>query len=829
MGLAAGLLAAGLILSGCEPEATTTIAPGRAMKNIAKLGAGFVVWERKNNGKWEIWTRPLVGGRDRRLVPRERSRQQFAPKISPDGRYVAYISYPLGSTGYQRDVGGFLWVYDLKKNRAHKIAEEARTYAEDRAVVWFDDERLCFIDGEGYTVEMNLRTRDSKRITRISDPDHGWLVNPTKTHATTGTPEFAPYDAGTLEIDSQNRHAGCQPYFTQDGEWGYWVGGAGGPILRMRLSTRLIQPLLSRNSSFLDPEWNYVYFPMVSPCRRLLAFGASREEHDHFESDYEIFVARIDPDTLNLISKPVRYTESPDCDRYPDVFRRELSLGSYFVEGETSLDFLAPGVGLLDWFLDGVKQGHQETWNHRFRKPGDYWIEAKRSGELYRGYVRVEKPLPPKITTLRRIGADSVMLHFSERVDLSATTIRLDTGEPCDPPQSQSDGLSALVKLPKKAAHTGIVVRGVRDRAQRPNQLAEARLRIPGQQWPTTTDGLVFAWLDNNAPNKMDDGIVCRVIPQGRAFWSEHHGMALGGGWFDAPDAGERIAARCQKTNRITVEMNVTPLVNPADGAMRHILTMATTPDASNIILGEKNGMLSLRLATTDSGPGGNDREISLCHLAPNQSHHLIVSFRCGVKGGGGMLRVVVDGEEINVRSGLRGDFAGWIPRKLRFGAAPDGSASWSGAIEAVAVYDRVLDEPEGLEHYASAEVLQGGRGRTEEWQVKARLVEASRVPSLQEILPYKNALVKHRWEILGIEQGDDFPHKEIVCAHWSWLGGEAMTAQGYKAGDEAVLTLNRLDVHPELKSLVMKDDLTGGFDEEQFFDAGWPSQGGPK
>ena len=827
MGLAAGLLAAGLILSGCEPEGTTTIAPGRAMKNIAKLGEGFVVWERQNRGKWEIWTRPLEGGRDRRLAPRERNRDQFAPKISPGGRFLAYISFPRGKNGYQRQTGGFLWVYDLEKNRAHKIAEEARTYGEDRAVAWFDDERLCFIDAEGFTVEMNVLTRESKRITNISDPHHGWLVNSTKTHATTGTPEFAPYKAGTLEIEPQNRHAGCQPYFTQDGEWGYWGGGAGGPVLRMRLSTRLTEPLLSKNSEILDPEWSYVYFPMISPCRRLLAFGASKGDHDHFKSDYEIFVARIEPDTLKIISKPVRYTESADCDRYPDVFRRELPLGSHFVEGETELDFPAPVTGMLDWFLDGVKQGHRETWHHRFREPGDYWIEAKRAGEKYRGYVHVEKPLPPKIATLRRIGADAVMLHFSERVDLTAATIRLDTGEVCDPPQAQNGGLSALVKLPEKVAHKGIVVRGVRDGAQRPNLMPEARLRIPGQQWPAATDGLVFAWSDNKAANKMEDGFVCRAIPQGRAFWNEHHGMSLGGGWFDAPDAGERIAARCQKTNRITVEMLVRPLVNPADGTMRYILTMATTPDERNITLGQKDGTLSLWLATSGSGPAEDDRELSLCNLTPHQSHHVIVRFRCGLQGGG-VLGVMVDGEEIKLRAGLDGDFSNWVPRKLRFGAAPDGSAAWRGVIEGVAVYDRLLNVEESLEHFASAELLLGGRGRTAEWEVKARLVEASRVPSLHEILPYKNALVKHRWEIIGIEQGGDFPHKEIVCAQWGWLGGEVMTAQGYKAGDEAVLTLHRLDDHPEVKSLVVKDDLTGGFDADQFFDAGWPSQGGP-
>ena len=67
---------------------------------------------------------------------------------------------------------------------------------------------------------------------------------------------------------------------------------------------------------------------MVSRDGRMFACAASPNQHDHFTADYDIFVARMDPKTLEVLGEPVRYSFHPGCDRFPDVFLAELDAGS---------------------------------------------------------------------------------------------------------------------------------------------------------------------------------------------------------------------------------------------------------------------------------------------------------------------------------------------------------------------------------------------------------------------------------------------------------------------------------------------------------------------
>jgi hypothetical protein len=67
---------------------------------------------------------------------------------------------------------------------------------------------------------------------------------------------------------------------------------------------------------------------MVSRDGQMFACGASPNQHDHFTADYDIFVARMDPKTLEVIDEPVRYSFHPGCDRFPDVFLASSKLAA---------------------------------------------------------------------------------------------------------------------------------------------------------------------------------------------------------------------------------------------------------------------------------------------------------------------------------------------------------------------------------------------------------------------------------------------------------------------------------------------------------------------
>lgn len=112
--------------------------------------------------------------------------------------------------------------------------------------------------------------------------------------------------AGFLTWES-NR-TGDWRIFTRNGVWGYWVQGMGGPMNRYHISSGETGIILDKNDPRMPEDRGYIYFPHISPCRQLLVFAASADEHDHHTSDYDLFVAALNPSTLELSADPIRST-----------------------------------------------------------------------------------------------------------------------------------------------------------------------------------------------------------------------------------------------------------------------------------------------------------------------------------------------------------------------------------------------------------------------------------------------------------------------------------------------------------------------------------------
>lgn len=354
-----------IVLAGCctprtssaeEPDAATR----EGWKQMAQLGKGFVVWESNRTGRWRLWRRELDGSGLRPISPDEAGRDHYCPHLSPDGTRLVYLSYPAGSDTYQeRTPNGGVPMYLMHADGSgiRRLAPSARAYGEDRAAVWADNDHLLYIDGEGFTRRIDVRDGKSTRITMQGQPDHGFnhgfLVNVTRTHATSGVPTFSLFDASHGRITGQGALEGCQPYFSHDGKWGFWMGGAGGPINRIDLKTRRVSPILRAHDPRMPRNRSYLYFPMVSRDGRLFACAASPNQHDHFKSDYDIFVARMNPRTLEVLGRPVRYSFHPGCDRFPDVF-----LAGSMSEARGSRPAAAPHApsrGLARW--PGSREG----------------------------------------------------------------------------------------------------------------------------------------------------------------------------------------------------------------------------------------------------------------------------------------------------------------------------------------------------------------------------------------------------------------------------------------------------------------------------------------
>jgi hypothetical protein len=300
-------------------------APARAARQdelaAARLGSGWVVWESNRSGAFRIWIRPLAGGAPRQLSADEPGRDHCCPHLSPDGDWVAYLSLPGRVRKYTPPTTvGALHLVATDGRRDHVIAA-ARHYGEHRAVLWWSDDELAFIDEAGDSRLLDLSLRATRLLSRGPAQGEGYLIDPSGHWATSSTARFSPRDPATGEVRPAALLGGCQAWIAPDGQVGVWMAGAGGPINAIELATRRSWTVLAKHDPRLPRARGYLYFPMLSRDRTLLAVAASDDRHDHFRADYDVFLVPLDPASLAPTGDAVRVTDDPAVDRYPDVWR----------------------------------------------------------------------------------------------------------------------------------------------------------------------------------------------------------------------------------------------------------------------------------------------------------------------------------------------------------------------------------------------------------------------------------------------------------------------------------------------------------------------------
>ncbi len=311
------------------PDPSTATPPPTARRPEQALPArGFLVWESNRTGEWRIWTRRLEGSTPRQLSANEEGRQHCCAHLSPDGSMLAYLSRSVPKDEYpELEVGGDLRLLRLDGGGERTLVGDARPYGwGNRAIVWRDNRELIYIGGEGRTFLLDTTT--GRTLTLSDEPrvKLAWLFDATLRHAVNGSPTFSPYDAAGKRIQEAERWPGCEPYFSHDGRFGFWVEQAGGPVRSVELATGKTGVVLDNLDPRIPGSQRYAYFPMLSRDGRMLAFGASAGDHDHFNSNYDIFVAPLDPSSLQMRGRPQRMTSHPASDRYPDVHVESLDV-----------------------------------------------------------------------------------------------------------------------------------------------------------------------------------------------------------------------------------------------------------------------------------------------------------------------------------------------------------------------------------------------------------------------------------------------------------------------------------------------------------------------
>lgn len=757
---------------------------------------GFVVWESNRSGTWRLWTRPLQGGDTRPLTGEEPDRWQCCAHIAPDGRRIAWMSLPPGRQEYPRDAPeeGRLLLLDLATGSSRRLADRARTYLEHRAAVWRDDGALLFIDGEGYSTALDLATGERRRLIDEPSPDRGWLFDPTLRFATTGLPTFAPYDARRRRIAERPRLPGCQPYFSQDGRWGYWMAGAGGPIERRELTTGETGTILAKSDPRLPADRGYLYFPMFSRDGRLFVFGASGGEHDQWKADYDIFAAASDPELLAIVGPIRRITDDPSTDRFPDGFVEPLSLGWQRGEAPLTVRFEAPEGEGWEWTFGDGGTAVGKAASHTYETPGSFRVEARSGATVLRGAVQVEAGRPPEVVGARLRGAGAeILVDFDEPVEIADLAASLASGDSISSWRSTADGRTLILEPSAPVRRPDLLrLSGVVDRSAARRPLEETEIRLEPPLWPVDREGLVFLWRTANAANAVPDregGPERQTVlePRRRARLDHDWAMVLDGGWFaSTPEEGNRLRWALQSTNVLTLELTVTPS-GDQEGS---IVGLGEPSRGFDFLLEQAGERLRWRQVVGSRRRAGAVASADLGPL-PRRTHHLAVTQQPG------QTSLYVDGEPTASSTGIGGDFFHFRSYPLEVGR------DWDGRIEGLALYDRILSPDEIREAALRYRQLRERRPAVQRWTVEASLVERTPAPTLEEISPYRDALVVAEYAVRRWSEGE--PLGETVrIAEWAWQDGEAVPA----AEDARTLVLERFTDNPQLEGVFVADRL---------------------
>lgn len=323
---AGGILAAsvGACSRAAEGGPDSAVADARpAVGSAGRIeGRGWVVWESNRGGEYRIWRRALEGGPTLPLSPDERGRDHCCAHLSPDGEWVAYLSLPAGHRKYAPpDTVGALHLVPTAGGRDRVLVAAARHYGEHRAALWWSEDELVYIDAAGDTRVRDLSSGAERRIADGPQNGEGFLVDPSGRWATSSTATFSALDPTSGEVTLATPYGGCQAWLAADGATGLWTAGAGGPIDAIELATRRTWTILAKHDPRLPRDRGYLYFPMLSRDRTLLAVAGSNDEHDHFAADYDVLLVELDPATLQPSGRAVEIERHPSIDRYPDVWR----------------------------------------------------------------------------------------------------------------------------------------------------------------------------------------------------------------------------------------------------------------------------------------------------------------------------------------------------------------------------------------------------------------------------------------------------------------------------------------------------------------------------
>ena len=331
--------------------------------------------------------------------------------------------------------------------------------------------------------------------------------------------------------------------------------------------------------------------------------------------------------------------------------------------------------------------------------------------------------------------------------------------------------------------------------------------------------GLAFLWQAANTANRIRPDAASETLQaHGLAWFDRHRALALGGGWFSAGAVtGGRVAEALLAKHQMTLALLVTPASLAGRGPL---VALSDGPRARNLRLRQEGDRLVLDLRTSDSPKEGTS--VAVARLTSTAPTHLLLTFSPG------RLDAYVDGERSAAATAtiaLPGDLFPWRPRALSFGAETGSGERWLGTLSEIALWNRPLGASEIATEAARVRALVAARVQAPRTVVEARWLATSPTPSLDEISPYREALVVDELEVVRQLSGPPLAPApapglpRIRVARWGILDGQAVTAPA--TGAARRLVLEPFATQPQLQSFYLSDRLPKTAAQTLYFDLG--------
>jgi hypothetical protein len=258
------------------------------------------------------------------------------------------------------------------------------------------------------------------------------------------------------------------------------------------------------------------------------------------------------------------------------------------------------------------------------------------------------------------------------------------------------------------------------------------------------------------------------------------------------------VAARCRESDAFTLELGLRAhslRPRPGDGRVVSL----EEPDGRILFqLYQRGPRLRARLRAAEADP-----EIGVAFLEAERTTHLVVTYRDG------HLLSYQDGAKVLDTDRVQGSLDEWEDGALLvLGDAAGGGRDWSGVLEAAALYCRSMAAEEAASNAQAFRARLDERDAVPRARARARLLARSDLPTLEQITPYREALVLHEYEVLRVLDGT-LDASRVRVAHWAILDGTPLPGPAAHApGAELRLALEPWAENPQVHALYLSDTL---------------------